>query len=106
MLFLSLLTSRHSTSADTFILLGFFDVNRNDAQKLIICQYHRDRLGIYWRGRGKYCQVPPELAHHKSAVKGDRGLVKQQSIYIKETTGKLIPVGSGMITAKTKIKLN
>ena len=106
MLFLSLLTSRHSTSADTLLLLGFFDVNRNDAQKLIICQYHRDRLGIYWRGRGKYCQVPPELALRKSAVKGDRGLVKQQSIYIKETTERLIPVGSGMITAETKIKLN
>ena len=106
MLFLSLLTSRHSTSADTFFFTRIFDVNRNDAQELIIFQYHRDRLGIYWRGRGKYCQVPPELVHHKSAVKGDRGLVKQQSIDIKETTGKLIPVGSGMITAKTKIKLN
>ncbi|KAL9986268.1 hypothetical protein ACROYT_G000385 [Oculina patagonica] len=54
------------------------------------------RRNIYWRGRGKYCQVPPELANHKSAVRGDRGLVKQQSIYIMETTGKLIPVGSAV----------
>ena len=65
-------------------------------QARLICQHHRDRLGIYWRGRCKNCQVPLEMAQHKSAaVKGDRSLVKDQSQYIKKITGKLIPVGSG-----------
>ena len=77
-------------------MLGFFDVNRDEASSLEICQHHRDRLGSYWRGRYKNCQVPPEVAQHKTvAVKGDRSLVKDQSQYIKNITGKLIPVGSG-----------
>lgn len=77
-------------------LLGFFDVNRDEARSLGICQQHRDRLGIYWRGRGKNCQIPSEVARHKGkAVKGDRSLDKEMSHYIKDQTGKLIPVGSG-----------
>lgn len=79
----------------TFIL-GFFDVNHDEASSLDICRHHRDRLGIYWRGRCKNCQVPPEVAKHKSAaVKGDHSLVTNQSQYIKKITGKLVPVGSG-----------
>lgn len=79
-----------------YIFEGLFDVNHDEASSLDICQHHRDRLGIYWRGRCKNCQVPPEMAQHKSAaVKGDRSLVKDQSQYIKKITGKLIPVGSG-----------
>ena len=79
-----------------YIFEGLFDVNHDEASSLDICQHHRDRLGIYWRGRCKNCQVTPEMAQHKSAaVKGDRSLVKDQSQYIKKITGKLIPVGSG-----------
>ena len=81
-------------------LPGYFDVDYNEAQSFNICKHHRDRLGIYWRGRSKNCQIPPETAGpgHKSAVKGVHGLVKHQSAYIKKMTGKLIPVGSGMLT--------
>ena len=95
-LFLSLFLSKYWISLTDTFLLGFFDVNHDEASSLEICQHHRDRLGIYWRGRCKNCQVPPEVAQHKSAkVKGDRSLVKDQSQYIKKITGKLIPVGSG-----------
>ena len=79
-----------------YIFEGLFYVNHDEARSLDICQHHRDCLGIYWRGRCKNCQVPPEMAQHRSAaVKGDRSLVKDQSQYIKKTTGKLISVGSG-----------
>ena len=79
-----------------YIFEGLFDVNHDEASSLDICQHHRDLLGIYWRGRCKNCQVPPEMAQHKSAaVKGDRSLLKDQSQYIKKIKGKLIPVGSG-----------
>ncbi|KAK2551331.1 hypothetical protein P5673_027724, partial [Acropora cervicornis] len=81
--------------------LGFFDVTHDEASSLDICQHHRDRMGIYWRGRCKNCQVPPEVAQHKSAaVKGDRTLVKDQFQYIKKITGKLIPVGSGFCVSR------
>lgn len=94
--FLSLFLSKYWICLNAYIFTGFFDVNRVEARSLDICQHHRDRLGIYWRGRCKNCQVPPEVAQHKSAaVKGDRSLVKDQSQYIKKMTGKLIPVGSG-----------
>ena len=91
-LFLSLFLSKYWISLTDTFLLGFFDVNHDEASSLEICQHHRDRLGIYWRGRCKNCQVPPEVAQHKSAkVKEDRSLVKDQSQYIKKITGKLIP---------------
>ena len=65
---------------------------------MAICTYHRDRLGIYWRGRRKTCQVPPELANHKSSkMKGDRSVLKRHSVLIKQLTGMIVPVGSGKI---------
>ena len=91
-LFLSLFLSKYWISLTDTFLLGFFDVNHDEASSLEICQHHHDRLGIYWRGWCKNCQVPPEVAQHKSAkVKGDHSLVKDQSQYIKKITGKLIP---------------
>ena len=93
---LCLLSSMYWICLNVTFLLGFFDVNRDEASSLKICQHHRDRLGIYWRGRCKNCQVQPEVAQHKTAaVKGDRSLVKDHSQYIKNITAKLIPVGSG-----------
>ena len=69
-----------------YLFTGFFDVTHDETSS----------LDIYWRGRCKNCQVPPEVAQHKSAaVKGDRTLVKDQAQYIKKITGKLIPEGSG-----------
>ena len=76
-----------------------------EAQSFNICKHHRDRLGIYWRGQTKNCQIPPEMAGHKSAVKGERGLIKYQSAYITKMTGKLISVGSGMLTTSFLNKL-
>ena len=93
--FLSLL-SKYWICLNAYIFTGFFYVNYDKASSLDICQHHRDRLGIYWRNRCKNCQVPPEVAQHKSAaVKRDHSLVKDQSQYIKKITGKLIPIGSG-----------
>ena len=43
------------------------------------------------------CQVPEEVAHHKSNLKGDRAITKGFSRYIKDVTGKLIQIGSGTI---------
>ena len=95
--FLGLYLSKYWICLNAYIFTGFFDVTHDEASSLDICQHHRDRMGIYWGGRCKNCQVPPEVAHHKSAAKkGDRSLVKDQSQYIKKITGKLIPVGSGM----------
>ena len=79
-----------------YVLSGLFDVTRVEASSYRICCYHRDRLGIYWRGRRKRCQVPPEVANHKdSKMKGDRSVLKCHSIQIKQITGKIVPVGSG-----------
>ena len=55
---------------------GYFDVDCNEVQSFNIYKYHRNRLGIYCRGRTKNCQIPPEMAGHKSAVRGDHGLVR------------------------------
>ena len=87
------------------IFTGVFDIGCNEAQSFNICKHHRDRLGIYWRGQTKNCQIPPEMAGHKSAVKGERGLIKYQSAYITKMTGKLISVGSGMLTTSFLNKL-
>ena len=79
-----------------YFLSGFFDVTLVEASSYRICCYHRDRLGIYWRGRRKRCQVLPEVANHKdSKMKGDRSVLKCHSIHIKQITGKIDPVGSG-----------
>ena len=62
---------------------------------LKICSYHRDRLGIYWRGRRKTCQVPTNLANHEgSKMKGDRSVLKRHAVLIKQLTGTIVPVGS------------
>ena len=75
---------------------GFFDVTSAEAKNLAICSHHRDRLGVYWRGRRKMCQVPPDIAKHDdSKMKGDRSVLKWHSIYIKQLTGATVPVGSG-----------
>lgn len=41
----------------------------------------------------KNCQVPTSLAQHENAVRGDRGLRKEQSKLIMKETGQIIPVG-------------
>ena len=77
-------------------VIGFFDVTRAEETTLKICSYHRDRLGIYWRGRRRNCQVPTNLANHEgSKMKGDRSVLKRHAVLIKQLTGTIVPVGSG-----------
>ena len=77
-------------------VIGFFDVTRAEGTTLKICSYHRDRLGIYWRGRRRTWQVPTNLANHEgSKMKGDRSLLKRHAVFIKQLTGTIVSVGSG-----------
>lgn len=78
-------------------LLGLFDIGREEAFSMKICELHRDRLGICWRGRGRKCQIPEEFAWHKQIASEEKGraLQKNQSEYILKVTGKLIPIGAG-----------
>ena len=47
---------------------------------LAIYSHHRDRLGVYWRGRRKMCQVSPDIANHDdSKMKGDRSVLNEMN---------------------------
>jgi len=76
-----------------YLFIGIFEKH----QEIIVCPKHRDSLGIYWRSRSVYCQIPPLLAAHTSSnkVRGDRTANKSLSKAIFENTTTLIPVGSG-----------
>ena len=77
-------------------VIGFFDITKG---------YHRDRLGIYWRGRRKTCQVPTNLANHEgSKMKGHRSVLKRHAVLIKQLKGTIdlfvaYKVNSGVIYA-------
>ena len=63
-----------------------------------ICPLHRSRLGLRWtRGGNTKCRIPAQMSNHnaKKLPKADRGLAKVDSEFIFQTTGYLIPVGSG-----------
>ena len=97
----------HFVKANKFFLTGFFYVVRIETNKFKICSHHRDQLGIYWRGRRRTCQVPPEISTHKSAKKkGDRSVLKGHSLAIKKRIEKIVPVGSGKEEKQTLSKLN
>ena len=67
-----------------------------EADTYKICSIHRDQLGIYWRGRRRTCQVPPNVANHKSGkIKGDPSVQKHHSVVIKQLSGIIVSVGSG-----------
>ena len=97
----------HFVRANKCFRIGFFDVVRVEANKFKICSHHRDQLGIYWRGRRRTCQVPPEISTHKSAKKkGDRSVLKGHSLAIEKRIEKIVPVGSGKEEKQTFSKLN
>ena len=75
--------------------LGSFDLEGHNGK--IICKYHRESLGIYWRGQKRTCQVPPEIAQHdeKRQAERNRAVQVRFSRYIISNTGLLVPVGSG-----------
>ena len=88
------------TSEASLILarVGIFDCS--SFLHLTICPAHRRYLGIYWRSKIKRCQVPDEIAGHRSISKkfviGDRGLGFFQSKKIMETIKILVPIGAGI----------
>ena len=97
----------HFVRANKFFRTGFFYVVRIETNKFKICSHHRDQLGIYWSGRRRTCQVPPEISTHKSAKKkGDRSVLKGHSLAIKKRIEKIVPVGSGKEEKQTLSKLN
>ena len=97
----------HFVRANKFFRIGFFYIILVEANKFKICSHHRDQLGIYWRGRRRTCQVPPEISTHKSAKKkGDRSVLKGHSLAIKKRIEKIIPVESGKEEKQTLSKLN
>ena len=62
-----------------------------------VCPKHRDSFGIKWRGRKKFCQVPEGMASHSSKKgTGDRAINRKMSEEIFNTTGSIIPIGSGI----------
>ena len=76
-------------------ILGIFDGTA--AINFRVCLKHRDSFGIKWRGRKKVCQVPEDVASHRSKKHtGDRTINKKLSEEIFNRTGSLIPIGSGI----------
>ena len=66
-----------------------------------MCARHRNRLGIGWRGRQIYCQVPRSICNHKGKpVKGDRSIDKRHSREIMLMSSELVPIGSGLLVYK------
>ena len=77
---------------------GIFHINPETLSTFTVCARHRHSLGIGWRGRNKYCQVPSQLAKHKEKPPiGDRTIDKKQSCKIMSTMETLVPVGSGVL---------
>ena len=72
-----------------------------NVDKLSICPRHRELLGLGWRRPSSKCSIPSVIAKHstipKKRPKAERGLSKRMSQHILQETGKLLPVGSGMI---------
>ena len=50
-----------------FTLVGLFD-NEEDQQCHTVCALHRFCLGIYWKGKRRFCQIPKEVAAHKKKI--------------------------------------
>jgi len=66
--------------------------------ELTICPAHRSSLGISWRRGAERCRVPKELAEHGKRGKwprAERGMSKDFSKTILQSTGVFVPVGSG-----------
>ena len=81
--------------------VGVFSDGRTLTPELdTICPYHRRELGIGWRRNSTKCCVPQMLSNHGASRKADRGVSKMVSQRIFETTGKIIPVGSGKLRFK------
>lgn len=76
--------------------VGVFGEGRTSTPTLdTVCPYHRRELGLGWRRNSTKCCVPQMLSRHGANRKADRGVSKMVSKQIFETTGEIIPVGSG-----------
>lgn len=71
---------------------GLFDVEESCRRLLLICQGHRDSLGIYWKPSAKNkCKYPI----HNGNCKADRGVDFNVSREIFFLFKVILPVGSG-----------
>lgn len=88
-------TPCNSTEIDLLLYRsGYFDVERLCRRLLLVCQCHRDSLGIYWRQRTIKCCYPL----HKGKCKPDRAVnfsVSREIFYLFQ---EVVPVGSGNIS--------
>ena len=73
---------------------GIFEIPAK-ASTLLICEHHRESLGLNWRRNSKYCQVPKSVGTHKSNRIADRGIGLLHSKMILQLSDQIIPVGSG-----------
>lgn len=74
---------------------------------LTICPRHRAEFGIRWRTRKTLCQVPKELAAHKSiSARGSHCVDSRKSLYIFRNANILVPVGSRTYVMLVKLFLN
>ena len=77
-----------------FTLVGLFD-KEEDQQCHTVCALHRFCLGIYWKGKRRFCQIPKEVAaHKKDCAKADRAVNGALAKKIFFLTTKVVPVGS------------
>ena len=76
--------------------IGIFDA---EVQPIYtICGLHRCTLGIYWKGKRRFCQVPHEIAgHKKERAKGDRAVSAEIARQIFLQTSSVVSVGSSKV---------
>ncbi len=80
--------------------IGVFGASQNTTRKKLICENHRDKLGIKFKARAA-CQHP----NHNSKQAPDKGrtlpLVMSKDIY--NVTSNVVPVGEGQYLYRLSI---
>ena len=76
--------------------IGIFDAEVQP--NYTICGFHRCTLGIYWKGKRRFCQVPYEIvSHKKERAKGDRAVSAEIDRQIFLQTPRVVSVGSSKV---------
>ena len=75
---------------------GVFEIDEVH-KSLTICPHHRDAYGLRWRSSKRNCIIPEIISGYKKSAKrihGDRGVDFDQSEFLFDRCGFLVPVGS------------
>ena len=76
--------------------IGIFDAEVQP--NYTICGFHRCTLGIYWKGKRQFCQVPHQIvSHKKERAKGDRAVSAEIDRQIFLQTLRVVSVGSSKV---------